>query len=246
MMGAGALVSGGVSAAAQKAESGTVEWGRVGVDAAVGALAGGLGAGTGAVIASRMGTGLTARAATAAAGGVAEGGASGGASYAMSEGPHTPSGFVQATATGAAVGAATGGITGYKPKWLPRDVAENFQHGLYRSGYIRQPTTLYRAGDFNKSFNGEHMGEYWSTDKPISIAAVRSEKALPPAWSDGAVVTLNHGYSAGFGAMTPRYTGLVAPQRGPSGEIYRGGTNQTYIPEAWNHGHETGSWELVD
>ncbi|XTR53030.1 DUF6531 domain-containing protein [Pseudarthrobacter sp. So.54] len=109
MMGAGALVSGGISVATQKADRGAVDWGRVGVDSAVGALAGGLGAGTGAIVASKMGAGLAARAATAAAGGAAEGGVSGGAGYAMSQGPHTPRGFIQATSTAAAVGAATGG-----------------------------------------------------------------------------------------------------------------------------------------
>lgn len=104
MMGAGALLSGGVSVATQKAGNGSVNWSQVGVDTAVGALAGGLGAGTGAVIAARSGAGLAARAATAAAGGAVEGGVSGGASYAMSRGPHTPGGFLQATGTGAALG----------------------------------------------------------------------------------------------------------------------------------------------
>jgi RHS repeat-associated protein len=246
MMGAGALVSGGVSVATQKAGNGSVNWSQVGVDTAVGALAGGLGAGTGAIIAARSGAGLAARAATAATGGAVEGGVSGGASYAMSPGPHTPGGFIQATGTGAALGGATGGITGYKPKWLGIGDMKTFKYGIYRSGYSHEETILSRAGDsgFQKDF-----GNFWSADAPTSVLQARNDKAILPEWYDKtgkitAYSPLSMGYSARFVPETAMYSGTVRCQIGLDGTLYAGGTQQVLIPNSYNHGTIIDQWEL--
>ncbi|WP_345147576.1 DUF6531 domain-containing protein [Arthrobacter ginkgonis] len=246
MMGAGALVSGGVSVATQKAGNGSVDWGQVGVDTAVGALAGGLGAGTGAMIAARSGSGLAARAATAAAGGAVEGGASGGASYAMSPGPHTPGGFIQATGTGAVIGGATGGITGYKPQWLGIADMKTFKYGLYRSGYSHEDSILSRAGDsgFQKDF-----GSFWSADAPTSVLQARNDKAILPEWynKNGEITgysPLSMGYTASFPEGTTMYSGTVRRQIGLDGTVYPGGTPQVLIPESYKHGVIIDKWEL--
>lgn len=55
MAASGALVSGGASAAMQKHQNGTVDWGRVGIDAAIGGAAGGIGAGLGSAVSSGLG-----------------------------------------------------------------------------------------------------------------------------------------------------------------------------------------------
>lgn len=142
MAASGAILSGGISVASQKATTGEVNWGKVGVDAAVGAFAGGIGAGTGAFLAGRMGTGLAARAAAGAASGAAEGGVSSGAGYLLGPGPHTPEGFAATALTGAATGGAGGGITAYKPKWLDATAASSFKFGIYRSGYSSESMVL--------------------------------------------------------------------------------------------------------
>jgi RHS repeat-associated protein len=247
MMGAGALVSGGISVATQKAGNGSVDWGQVGIDTAVGGLAGGLGTGTGAMIAARSGSSLAARAATAAAGGAVEGGASGGASYAMSPGPHTPGGFIQATGSGAAIGGATGGITGYKPQWIGIADMKTFKYGLYRSGYSHGETILSRAGDagFQKDF-----GSFWSADAPTSVLQARNDKAILPEWYDrktGEITgysPLSMGYTASFPEGTTTYTGTVRRQIGLDGTVYPGGTPQVLIPESYKHGVIIDKWEL--
>ena len=112
----GALMSGGLSAGMQKHQNGSVDWGQVGVDAAIGGVAGLAGGGAGVAVArsaarSSMNC-LGRNVLTGAAAGAADGGVSGGLSYATSGGPLTPSGFAQATLGGAALGGATGGAAG--------------------------------------------------------------------------------------------------------------------------------------
>ncbi|WP_157683578.1 polymorphic toxin-type HINT domain-containing protein [Microlunatus soli] len=112
----GALMSGGISAGTQKFQNGSVDWGKVGVDAAIGGVAGaaGGGAAVGAMRAAGkaglncMGKSMV----TGAAAGAADGGVNGGLTYATSGQPLTPGGFVKATAGGAAFGGVTGGAAG--------------------------------------------------------------------------------------------------------------------------------------
>jgi RHS repeat-associated protein len=246
MAASGAMLSGGISVATQKATTGEVNWGKVGVDAAVGALAGGAGAGTGAFLAGKMGTSLAARAATGAASGAAEGGVSSGAGYLLGPGPHTPEGFAATTLTGAATGGAAGGITAYKPKWLDADTASTFKFGIYRSGYTHGETTLYRAGGIGPRAD---FGGYWSHDAPLSVAQVRQDKAILPVWFKDGKPTgfspLNNGYAAEFAPGTPVYSGTVAPQVDYKGNVYTGGTQQVHIPESWTHGTIVDKWKLL-
>ncbi|PPF62151.1 type IV secretion protein Rhs [Rathayibacter tritici] len=100
----GAFLAGGISVATQKATTGSVDWGQVGIDSAVGALGGGAG---GAAEALAYRAGASAFKAEIIAG-TADGGVSGAAQYLTSPGPHTPDGLLGATAAGAAGGAASG------------------------------------------------------------------------------------------------------------------------------------------
>lgn len=238
---AGGLMSGGMSVASQKATNGNVDWGTVGKDALIGTATGALGAGTGAALAAKMGTGLAARATTGAASGMVEGGATGAANYATSPGPHSVNGFVQATATQATIGALSGGSTAYRPKWLDAAAAGTFKGHLYRATYVQEGTTMFRSGDVN----GFHAGEFWSTDLPYSISQVRSDKALPLRWADtGKDSIQNAGFAGEFSERMPAYKGLVAPQTGADGDFWRGGTNQTFVPQGYNAVDIKGYWSL--
>ena len=243
---AGGLTSGGISIASQKATTGEVDWGKVGVDAAIGAGTGALGAGTGAVFALKAGSNVAARAAGAAGSGAIEGGVGNVAAYSTGPGPHTPTGYLQAGGQGAVVGGLTAGVTGAQPKWLNMETASTFKYGIYRSGYSNDEMLLNRAGDtgIQKEFGG-----FWSHDAPTSVAQVRNDKAILPQWYDkNGVVTgtspLSSGYSATFEKGTPMYSGQVAPQRGLDGTLYSGGTQQVHIPNSWEHGTITNQWTI--
>ncbi|WP_146083245.1 DUF6531 domain-containing protein [Rathayibacter rathayi] len=100
----GAFLAGGISVATQKATTGSVNWGQVGIDSAVGALGGGAEA-----LAYRAGaSALTAEVIA----NTADGSVSKAAQYLTSPGPHTPTGLLGATTAGAAGGAATGAASG--------------------------------------------------------------------------------------------------------------------------------------
>ncbi|WP_146076162.1 hypothetical protein [Rathayibacter rathayi] len=226
--------------ATQKAGTGSVDWGGVGIDAAVGAVSGAAGAGVGAAFA-KLGSGIAVRTAGAAAGGASEGAANGAGTYFAEPGPHTLDGLVMATAENALIGGATGGITAKMPPWLSLKHMKNFDKWIYRSRYTTKPTVMFRAGDIN----GFHAGEWWSTDAPTSISRVRSEKALPPQWPECLPNEVNTGFAAEIPRGWASYQGTVAPQRGATGELYPGGTNQTYLPDVWNDVKETDSWRLA-
>ena len=112
----GALLSAGASAGMQKAQNGSVDWGRVAVDGAIGGVAGLAGGGAGVAVArAGMRTGLNCfgrNMLTGAAAGMADGGVSGGLSYATSGQPLTVAGFAQATGGGMLAGGVTGGAAG--------------------------------------------------------------------------------------------------------------------------------------
>ncbi|VXC24794.1 DUF6531 domain-containing protein [Nocardioides sp. AX2bis] len=101
------LISAGADTIIQKATTGSVNWGQVAISGAFGAW-GGVGA------AARMG--VTGPLRQAVVGGMISGGTGGGVSsaygYATGPGPHTPGGFVSATAQGVGIGGLTGGAAG--------------------------------------------------------------------------------------------------------------------------------------
>ncbi|WP_146077006.1 hypothetical protein [Rathayibacter rathayi] len=226
--------------ATQKAGTGSVDWGRVGIDAAVGAVSGAAGAGVGAAFA-KLGSGIAVRTAGAAAGGASEGAANGAGTYFAEPGPHTLDGLVMASAENALIGGATGGITAKMPPWLSLNDMECFDKWIYRSRYTTEPTVMFRAGDIN----GSHTGGWWSTDAPVSVSTVRIEKALPPVWGNGDHSVVNAGFSAELPADLPSYVGRVARQRSLTGELYPGGTNQTFSPDSRNSATEIDSWLLL-
>lgn len=98
------LISAGADTIIQKATTGNVNWGQVAISGAFGAWGGG-------AAAARLGA--TSVLGRTVVGGMISGstaGATGSAyTYATGPGPHTPGGFVQATAMGAGVGGVTGG-----------------------------------------------------------------------------------------------------------------------------------------
>ena len=162
--------------------------------------------------------------------------------YATAPGPHTVNGFLQATGSQAVVGAASSGLTAYRPKWLSSENASTFKWGLYRSTYVHEGTTMFRSGDVN----GFHSGEFWSSDLPRSIAQVREDKALPIRWANGGKESIqNAGFAGEFTQKMPAYKGLTAPQTGLNGDFYRGGTNQTFVPRAYDAVDIKGYWSLT-
>ncbi|HEY9290349.1 MAG TPA: polymorphic toxin-type HINT domain-containing protein, partial [Microlunatus sp.] len=116
MAGSGALMSAGASVAIQKHQNGSVDWGQVAVDGAIGAVSGLAGGGAGAAALRAAGkTSLNCfgrSVLTGAAAGAADGGVNGGLSYVTSGQPLTVNGFVDATVNGATTGGVTGGVAG--------------------------------------------------------------------------------------------------------------------------------------
>lgn len=111
----GALMSGGMSAGMQKYQNGSVDWGQVGVDAAIGGVAGLAGGGAGVAVGrsvARSSMNCFGRnMLTGAAAGAADGGVSGGLRYATSGQPVTAGGLARATLIGAGEGGAGGAAT---------------------------------------------------------------------------------------------------------------------------------------
>lgn len=109
---AGAAMGAGSSIWSQKATNGSVDWGKVAVDGAVGAVTGLVGGGA-AAAAARMTSGVTSclgrNVLTGAIQGGLDGGFSGGMEYLTSGQPLTVNGFLAATGQGAATGAVLGG-----------------------------------------------------------------------------------------------------------------------------------------
>ena len=100
------LISAGADTIVQKATTGEVNWGEVGVSFAAGAVGGGFAA-------AKLGaTGLKGAVVAGMASGGVGGAAVSGYQYASGPGPHTVSGFVGATARGTATGVAFGGLGG--------------------------------------------------------------------------------------------------------------------------------------
>ena len=103
------LIGAGADMIIQRATTGSVNYAEVVVSGLLGA-AGGAG---GSALAGRLGmSGIYSTVTVSAASGALPGGTMGGYSYMSSPGPHTPAGFLQATATGTLEGGVTGGLGG--------------------------------------------------------------------------------------------------------------------------------------
>lgn len=118
--------------------------------------------------------------------------------------------------------------------------AMSFRGGPYGGADARvldEPTVYYRAGTADRP-----LGEYFSTDRPVSEIQTRIDKAIPPVWPGGREAPLDTGFAIRIPAGATLWEGEVASQGG----WYMGGTNQVYIPHPWTFpGTEVvGSWPL--
>ena len=101
------LISAGADTIIQKATTGGVNWGQVAISGAFGAFGG-----TGVARSLGANTLLKQRIVGGMVSGTASGATGGAYSYATGPGPHTPGGFVRATAFGGGTGLVAGGATG--------------------------------------------------------------------------------------------------------------------------------------
>ncbi|WP_432477897.1 DUF6531 domain-containing protein [Nocardioides sp. GXQ0305] len=101
------LISAGADTIIQKATTGSVNWGQVAISGAFGAFGG-----TGVARSLGANTLLKQRIVGGMISGTASGATGGAYSYATGPGPHTPGGFVRATAFGGGTGLLTGGAAG--------------------------------------------------------------------------------------------------------------------------------------
>lgn len=105
----GMLMGAGFDTLTQRATTGSVNYGKVVVSGLLGA-AGGAG---GSALVGRLGlSGIYSTVTVSAASEALPGGVMGGYNYMSGPGPHTPAGFLQATATGTLKGGVTGGLGG--------------------------------------------------------------------------------------------------------------------------------------
>ncbi|RRD51312.1 type IV secretion protein Rhs [Arachnia propionica] len=110
----GALMGAGSSIATQKFTTGSVDWGKVAVDGAIGTVSGLAGGGAAAAVgraaqgASCLGRNIL----TGAAESAVDGAVSGGLSYLTGPGPHTVAGFASAAGSGGLEGGVMGGAGG--------------------------------------------------------------------------------------------------------------------------------------
>nr|WP_237399477.1 DUF6531 domain-containing protein [Rathayibacter iranicus] len=241
------LIGAGADTIIQKATTGSVNW----TQTALTAVTGGIG---GTLAAARLGAlgikGAQAAVAVSAAAGASGGGAGSAYTYATSPGPHTAGEFVTATAggafAGAALGAAGGAIGGAlsraasklgtrfpvsaastetTPSSMSEEIAETFSGSQYTSSRLAEPTTLFRAGSFEKGA----FGQFWTETPPYSVLQTRIDRALPPVWSNGQPAHLDTGFAVRFPAGTMVHSGIIANQGG----FYMGGTTQHVIIEPW-------------
>jgi hypothetical protein len=197
-----------------------------------GALGAGLGAGADALPAS-----LSAAAATRL-GRVALGGVGGaGTSVILDEvqyGQINPLDVAAGTVGGAAGGGIgsrvktpNGPVRGPEFEPLPERAALSFRGGAYGGAtphVFAESEIRYRVGTA-----GHPLGEYYSTDRPVSEIQARIDKAIPPEWPGGQPAPVDTGFAVRFPAGTVEWDGEVASQGG----WYMGGTNQVYIPHPW-------------
>ena len=242
------LMSFGADVVIQKATTGEVNWGQAAISGGLGMVGGGVG-----MMAGKLVNNPVVR--MAVENGV-DGAISGAGGYLTGPGPHTPTGFIRATAISTGTGALPiGGRAGKvdvppsattKLGDLPPTLegmrgnpAANFTDGAYKSRYLSEDTILYRGGEA-----GNPWGRWWSEDAPISVEQVRNDKAVLPEWPGGGKSPIDSAFMARFPAGTAVHEGMTAPQTGLDGTIYPGGTPQVYIPDARTAGEILKEWKL--
>ena len=149
---AGALTSAGGSIWSQKSANGSVDWGTVLRDGAVGAATGLIGGGASAAAAKAtagMANCLGKNILTGAVEGAIDGGASNGLQYLTSGQPITPAGFARAVGEGAGEGAIGGGAGGALSKVT----------GVSRYGCFTADTPVVMADGSTKRIDQVEVGE---------------------------------------------------------------------------------------
>lgn len=230
----GALMSGGISVTTQKASTGEVDWGRVGVDTAIGAVGGAVGAGAGAAVARSGGSALV----KGIVSNVAESGANGAGSYAATPGPHTVNGLLRATAESSATGLVP--LGGRGPTQRLGDLSPNPYQGvreasqwLQEQGVPRQyrvealqsfsPGTVSLQTADSSVYGLRHYGgEAQAAGRYLTptLPATRSELALPQ------VNTMERLAQWQIPEGQKYLSGQVGPNFG-----YPGGGRQMYVPD---------------
>ncbi|MDO5083338.1 MAG: polymorphic toxin-type HINT domain-containing protein [Arachnia propionica] len=156
----GALMGAGSSIASQKFTTGSVDWGKVAVDGAIGAVSGLAGGGAAAAIgraaqgASCLGRNII----TGAAESAVDGAVSGGLSYLTGPGPHTVAGFAAAAGTGGLEGGVMGGAGGALSKLT----------GVARYGCFTPDTHVLMADGSTKPITEVQVGDRVVSHDPIS------------------------------------------------------------------------------
>jgi hypothetical protein len=125
------------------------------------------------------------------------------------------------------LGKITGRFDALKSGPLKYKLAETFAGGRYQEVELQEDIVLYRAGISGK---GKDFGEFFSRERPTSIAQVRVDKAILPEWRDGAKSPIN----AAFGIKIPKGTKIYIGKTGSQGGMHVGGTEQIIVPESWN------------
>lgn len=112
------------------------------------------------------------------------------------------------------------------------NAAATFRSGKYNIDVLDKNTVYYRAGDSTKS----PLGQYFTTDPPLSVADVRINSAVKPQWIDPktGVLTGNSKIDSLYAIEVPKGTTTYSGPAGYQGEIYIGGKEQIFISKPWN------------
>ena len=111
------------------------------------------------------------------------------------------------------------------------EAAGTFESGKYNVEKSEHKSILYRAGDSE----GSALGQYYTREKPTSVAHVRIDSAVKPQWIDPAtgslqgVSNIDCVYTIEFPEGIDMYSGPTGYQGG----IYLGGNEQIFIHQPW-------------
>ena len=121
-------------------------------------------------------------------------------------------------------GRVEGTYSAIKPGPLTDNIAETFSGGRYSVVTIDNDISLYRAGTANKP-----LGQFFSSEPPISILQTRIDKAVLPQWPNGAKSPVD----TVFRIKIPSGTKLYIGETGSQGGVYIGGTQQIVVSKPW-------------
>ncbi|WP_316670632.1 DUF6531 domain-containing protein [uncultured Propionibacterium sp.] len=214
MAASGALLSGGVSIAAQKHSNGSVDWGRVGIDTAIGAVSGLAGGGAYAGVRAATGSMTSCLGRNVLAGavsGAADGGLSGGLTYLTGPGPHTTGGLAQATGGGALGGGGLGAAGGALSK----------VSGVTEIGCFRAGTQVLMADGTTKNIEDVTEGDRVASTDPDTGRDTTSR--VERAFTHDKVATLRVSTTAGELVTTTNHP-LYVEGKGftPAGRLHQG------------------------